>query len=371
MSIRVTNSMFTDQFRNEINSSLTLQANIQNQISSGLAFTQPSDSPLSFSLLKQQETSQTETNGYLTATSEASNEATTNSNAMSSLQNVMTQAGSLATQGVNTTLGSEGLIALGTEMATLVDQVQSIANQNENGYYSFGGTQNQPPVNASTPPGYNTGVVTNNNLKSIQIAANSNPVNVQIFSGSVDYTNAAYAAFGPTQSAAPEGGAPPSTVLAQTFATTAVLPATATNGSSMAGFLVKAGITDPNAITAAGGNPADPNAGGVDILGFLRNAAYTLSQGQALSTAQLQNITRASNYISEYVGQTTATLAQFGLNQQSLNTLKTSNEVQISTLSSANLAALSTDLSSAQVSYQGALDSGAKILQMSLLDYLH
>ena len=103
----------------------------------------------------------------------------------------------------------------------------------------------------------------------------------------------------------------------------------------------------------------------------MRALAQSLLGGQALSPDQLDNIIRAVNFTSQNVGSTAATEAQFALNNQALTSLQNATSEQISTLSSANVATLATDLSAAQTAYQGSLSSGAKILQLSLLDYLH
>lgn len=337
--MRVTTTGFTETFKRQTNDSLYRQYQLQDKIASGLAFTKSSDNPTSFALLKFQQTQQSETIGFEGATTEAKLQATRNYEAMADLQRTLSRANELM-QRSNGAVGSEGLKAIGAEMETLLSTVQSVANRNYDGYYSFGSTNNSQPVPTSTFASvtYGTG---NGLVKQIQVAPNSNAVDVAILAGE--------------PAAALVGAAgPPFTT---SFIDTAPIAAT------QEGFLVKSGATGSAAGSTTVGN-------GVDILGFIHSAATTLKNGLAVTQDQRVNMLRAGEYIAEYVGKTSATLAQFDLNKQALNSVKQTGLERIANLSEADLPGLSTDLARTQQAYQGALASGSKLLQISLLDYL-
>jgi flagellar hook-associated protein 3 FlgL len=339
--MRVTTTGFTETFKRQTNDSLYRQYQLQDKIASGLAFTKASDNPTSFALLKFQQTQQAETIGFEGATTEAKLQATRNYEAMADLQRTMSRANELV-QRANGVTGSEGTRALGQEMQTLITQIQAIANRSYDGYFAFGGTQNLAPITdpGTGPLGYTYNpAVTTNNLKTIQIAANSTAVDVQIFAGIAVGANAN---------------------LANSIAAN---PATGYNiTSDFVGFLVKAG--------AAGQAAGTDTSGGVDIIAFLQNASTSLLAGTAINENQRNDLLRAGNYVAEYVGKTSATLAQFDLNKQSLNSVKQTGLERIANLSEADLPGLSTDLARTQQAYQGALASGSKLLQISLLDFL-
>ncbi len=95
--------------------------------------------------------------------------------------------------------------------------------------------------------------------------------------------------------------------------------------------------------------------------------AFTATGGYASTMAQ---INAAVGLTSESVGIASAKLSQISLNGTDLNSTLSAQEQTMSSLTSLNTADAATELTQVQTAYQAALQSGAKILNLSILDYI-
>jgi flagellar hook-associated protein 3 FlgL len=235
---------------------------------------------------------------------------------LQSLQTISSRAGEIATSAVSSTASQSDLNNYGDEVNQLINQVVSAANTKDasTGQFLFGGTaSSQAPFTTTTDANGNVTAVTYNGNSSVnqaQIGAN--------LTTSVD------------------------------------IPGVNTGPSGAHGL-----ITD-----------SQTGADFINHLIALRNDLQT-GATTAISGTDNGNLQKDENNIAYQVAnngvqqnQLTAA-ATFATNStQSLNTM-------ISNASSADLVNTMVQLNQAQTAYQAALESGSKIMQLSLLNYIH
>jgi flagellar hook-associated protein 3 FlgL len=177
--MRVTSNTYTNLL---VSSSQTAQqqlATLQQEISTGNSIQAPSDDPSLYSEAAQDQNTLSQLGQYTQAASTATTLTAQNNQAMTSLHQIVAQAGEYLA-GVTSNMTSSDLQNVGTEMQSLVTELTSIVNQKgTDGSYLFGGTSNQAPVTSSGT--YNTG--TNGDTSTIDVQS-GNPVQVTIAAGS-------------------------------------------------------------------------------------------------------------------------------------------------------------------------------------------
>jgi flagellar hook-associated protein 3 FlgL len=177
--MRVTASTYTNLAISSSQSAQTQLAQLQQEISTGNSIQSPSDDPALYSQAAQDQSTLNQLNAYTQAAATATTMTAQNNTAMTSLHQVVAQAGEYLA-GVSTNMTTAQLQNVGTELQGLVTQLTSIVNQkSSDGSYLFGGTANVAPITSSGT--YNTG--TNGNTTTIDVQSN-NPVQVTIAAGS-------------------------------------------------------------------------------------------------------------------------------------------------------------------------------------------
>jgi flagellar hook-associated protein 3 FlgL len=177
--MRVTASTYTNLAINSSQSAQTQLAQLQQEISTGNSIQDPSDDPSLYSEAAQDQNTLNQLDAYTQAASTATTMTAQNNTAMTSLHQIVAQAGEYLA-GITSNMSASDLQNVGTEMQSLVSKLTTIVNQkSSDGTYLFGGTSNQAPVTSSGA--YNTG--TNGNTTTIDVQAN-NPVQVTIAAGS-------------------------------------------------------------------------------------------------------------------------------------------------------------------------------------------
>jgi flagellar hook-associated protein 3 FlgL len=176
--MRVTSNTYTNLI---VASSQTAQqqlATLQQEISTGNSIQNPSDDPTLYSQAAQDQNTLAQLGQFTQAAQTATTMTATNNQAMTTLHQIVAQAGEYLA-GVTSATSTTDLQNIGTEMQSLVTELTSIVNQQgTDGSYLFGGTSNQPPITSSGA--YST--ATNGNTTSIDVQA-SNPVQVTIAAG--------------------------------------------------------------------------------------------------------------------------------------------------------------------------------------------
>jgi len=318
--MRVTSNLFSESFKSQLQYLQERQMHFQNQISTGLKISKASDSPVGFQTAQIAGEQRYATNSYLNATGEAIATANYVHEATTDLQRLMSRAYEIGMRCTNVYAGDQ-LKAMSEEMTGIISQVADVANRQKGGTYLFGGTSNQASitVTSGTPTSYAYNAGTNSQTMKMEIAK-SNTVEISMLAGR------------------PGAG-------------------------GFSGFLVPTSTAtfDTSAATSD-----------IDALSALINLRDTLSAGQPIVPTQnsMVALKNCMDKSTEFVGKSAARLAGLTLNQTSLKQqLKTQSD-RVNDLTNVSLADAVTDLQKVQLHYEGAIQAGAKVLSISLLDYI-
>ena len=148
--MRITNNMVTNSMVTELQQLDTQQSQLQSEVSTGLAVTQPSDNPAAFGQdieLQSQSDQLTQYSDNATQALDLANSSYSGLNSMMSLYDRATQLGTLG----GSTNGSSSDSAYGTELDQIIQQAVQEANTQIGGQYIYGGTATStPPFTATT-----------------------------------------------------------------------------------------------------------------------------------------------------------------------------------------------------------------------------
>src|SRR6202166_351155 len=147
MSMRVTQTLNQLQFIASLNTLESNLAQTQNQISSNLSFTTPSQNPVAAGVVNDYNQALAQGTQYNTNANSAQTSLSTEDNAMSQVQTQLQSLRDLALQANSGGLSSQNLSAIATQATQIQATLVSLANtQDGNGAYIFGGfaTQTQP-----------------------------------------------------------------------------------------------------------------------------------------------------------------------------------------------------------------------------------
>jgi flagellar hook-associated protein 3 FlgL len=313
--MRIATHAYTNSMLSQFNTLAAQQYTLQNQVSTGLRVQAPADDPTAMqntlSDLAQQ-SAQTQYGANITT---LQSRATNVDGVLQSLQTISTRAGEIATTAGGATTSKADMTNYADEVNTLINQVVNAANTKDpsTGKYLFGGT-------ASGTAPFTTTTDANGNVTGVTYNGNSSVNQAQIGAG---------------------------------LTATADVPGVNTTGSGPRGL-----ITD--------------SASGADFINHLISLRNNLSSGNktAVTNTDTANLTKDENNIAYQV-------ANNGVVQNQLSaaaTFATSSSQNLSQMvsnsSSADLMTTMVQLNQAQTSYQAALQSSAKIMQLSLLTYL-
>ncbi|HTA30759.1 MAG TPA: flagellar hook-associated protein FlgL, partial [Candidatus Cybelea sp.] len=159
--MRVSNTSFSDNFLYQIGQLQSQQTTLQNQATTGLSVTLPEDDPSAMNQVLNLQAQSSSDNQYQTNISLIQSSATTSSDALTSLQSLVAQAGEIATQ-ASGVVSSTQLSTYATQVGQLIQQALQIANtQDSQNNYVFGGTQTgSAPFSATTDANGNVTAVT-------------------------------------------------------------------------------------------------------------------------------------------------------------------------------------------------------------------
>ncbi len=140
---------------NSLDSLTSLQDSLTSQLSSGLAVSSPSDNPLAASEDVALGSAISQDDAYVQSATTLEGRLQTSDSALGGVVTQLTSAISLATGGMNGTLDASNLTDISSQLASIRDQVVSLANTSYAGTYLFSGTAGttQPYTNdTSTSP---------------------------------------------------------------------------------------------------------------------------------------------------------------------------------------------------------------------------
>ena len=314
--MRVATNAYSDAMLNQFNSLTAQQNNLQTQAATGLRVRSAEDDPTAMRDTLSYLAKNTQQQQYSANIANLQTRANTINGVLQSLQKVSSRAGEIALTAASPANTAPDLNIYASEVNNLIQQVVTEANTKDpvSGQYLFGGT-------ASTTPPYTTTLDAAGNVTAVTYNGNSTVNQAQIGDG----------------------------------VTTAVdIPGENSSGSGARGLI------------------AD-TASGADFLNHLISLRNDLVAGNTagLTGADNTNLQKDENNIAYQVANNgvvqnklTAASALATSNSNSLNQM-TSNA------SSANLVNTMVQLNNTQTAYQAALQSGAKIMQLSILNYLH
>jgi flagellar hook-associated protein 3 FlgL len=198
--MRITQSLNQTQFLTALDSLESSLSQTQNQVSSGLAFTTPSQNPIAAGTVSNYNQVLAQSKQYTTNGNSAQTGLQTEDTALTQLQNQLQSLRSLALEANSGTQTGEDLTAIAAQATQIQNSLLTIANtQDGNGQYIFSGfaTQTQPFSVTATGAAY----AGDQGQQNVQIAAgqtvaagdNGDVVFNQIKTGNGVFTTAANA----------------------------------------------------------------------------------------------------------------------------------------------------------------------------------
>jgi flagellar hook-associated protein 3 FlgL len=310
--MRVTSNSFTNDLVTQLSTLASQQASLQAQAATGQRITLPEDDPAAVGEVLNMQTEASAVAQYQTNIQTQQQVAQSSFQAMQSLKTISDRANEIATLADGLKSPAD-LASYATEVTQLIQQAVQLANTKNNGSYLFAGTRSdQPPFSMTTGP---NGAVTG-----VTYSGNSSVAQTEI-------------AEGVTLS--------PQTVGANT------------TGSGPRGLFTDSRV-------------------GADLFSHLISLQNHLLSGDAASidsTDRPQLAKDEDNVIYQ--------LATNGAVQAQLETASSMAQDRLQSLQQgvsgqrdADLAQTLVKLSQTQTAYQAALQTGATVLKMSLLDYL-
>ena len=400
MTMRVTQSLNQTQFLSALD---TLESNLsqtQNQVSSGLNFTSPSQDPIAAGAVNNYDQALAQSQQYTANGNSAQTSLQTEDTALSQLQNQLQSLRSLALEANSGTQTGEDLTAIAEQATQIQNSLLTLANtQDGNGQYIFSGfaTQTQPFSLTATGASYSG----DQGQNQIQIAAgqtlasgdNGDVVFNQIKTGNGVFTVAANAA----NTGSGVIGATTVTGTAGYTGGTFSINFTAANAyqvENAAHVVVATGTYSPGqTITYGGaqvtlsGQPAvgdyfnvtpSANQSLFTTVQNLVNALQAGASGGASGNTNLNNgVAAALNNIDQAISQTSTVQASVG---GRLNTITTQQSVQtsqqtqlqqsISSLQSLDYASAITSLDSQNTTLSAAMQAYTLTQGLSLFKYI-
>ncbi len=313
--MRVATNAYTDSMLNQFNYLASQQYTLQNQASTGLAVQAPSDNPVAMQNTLNYLADNATQQQYSANIATLQSRATSVNSVLQSLQTVSSRAGEIATSAGDATSSQSDLNNYADEVNQLINQVVTAANTKDpsSGQYLFGGT-------ASGTAPFTTTTDANGDVTAVTYNGNSTVNQSQIGAN---------------------------------LTTSVDIPGVNTGASGARGL-----ITDQSS--------------GADFLNHLISLRDDLQSGNtaAISGTDSTNLQKDENNIAYQVAnngvqqnQLTAAATFATANSNSLNQL-------VSNTSSADLVNTMVQLSQAQTAYQAALESGSKIMSLSILNYI-
>jgi flagellar hook-associated protein 3 FlgL len=313
--MRIGTNSYTDTMIAQFNVLKSQQTKLQNEVSTGLSVSAPSDDPSAMQSTLSDLSSQSAQQQYSRNISTVQSKADTIYSVLQSLQTISNRIGEIATSAGDVTNSQTDLNNYAGEVTSLIQQAAQLVNTKDpaTGQYLFGGTNSgQQPFTVTTDA--------NGNVTGVTYSGNSSVNQTEIASGVTVSTD---------------------------------VPGENTSGSGAQGL-----ITDSRT--------------GADLFNHLISLQNDLLSGNTTAisgtdTANLQSDENNLTYQVAYNGnvQTRLTTASSLATSQS-NSLTG----LISNASSADLATTMTQLTQAQTAYQAALESSAAIIQLSILNFL-
>ena len=309
MSTRITSSMTTRSVLSDLNRIAAQQDLTRRQMSSGKAITKPSDDPYGAARAMSLRTDLAGVKQHQRNVDEAQSWMSVTSTTLSSITDLAQKARELTVQGATDTLSQSGRDAIADQIDQLIAGMKQEGNATYDGRYVLGGSRtNTPPYDATLTK--TDPSVTANDAYSGDAASQLREI-------------------GP-------------------------------------GVTIAVNVHGDEVLGGASGSSGN-------LLGVLRDVATHLRSGD---TAALGN--GDIKAVSDQIDNLLAVQARVGAGMNRLDTassrlaqIEESTTSMLSNTEDADMAEVITSYSTQQAVYQSALNAGARIVQTSLLDFLH
>jgi flagellar hook-associated protein 3 FlgL len=398
--MRVTQSLNQTQFLSALD---TLESNLsqtQNQVSSGLNFTTPSQDPIAAGAVNNYDQALSQSQQYTTNANSAQTSLQTEDTALSQLQSQLQSLRSLALEANSGTQTGEDLTAIAEQATQIQNSLLTLANtQDGNGQYIFSGfaTQTQPFSLTATGASY-AGDQGQNQIQiapgqTLASADNGDVVFNQIKTGNGTFTvaaNAGNTGSGILGATTVTGAAGYS---GKTYSINFTAPNTYQVVDSLGNVVVTNGAyTSGQAISFGGaqvtltGQPAAGDSfsvapsGNQSLFTTVQNLVSAMQTGASSPTAvpALNNaVSAALNNIDQAISQTSTVQASVGGRLNTITTqlsVQTSQQTQlqqsISSLQSLDYASAITSLDSQNTTLSAAMQAYTLTQGLSLFKYI-
>jgi len=310
--MRVTSGSYADRLISNLGSITSRQARYQAQISTGQRVALPEDDPAAVRRTLDLEGERGRVGQYGRNITRLKETAVATNTAMRSLSKIATRAGELAVK-ANSIRSTDDLKAYAAEVTQLIQQAVSSANSNLRGDAVLAGTRNGQPA-------YTLTLGTDGRVQSVTYNGNQDTPSLDI-------------AEGQELSASVVGSNP--------------------NGTGPAGL-----IEDPRS--------------GADLFNHLIQLQDQLlaGQGAQVTTTTAVALQADSDNLLRHIAANGVVQGRLEAASATVNDRLQALEGQISGETDADLAKALVRLNETQVSYQAALQTGGKILSLSLMDYI-
>jgi flagellar hook-associated protein 3 FlgL len=311
--MRISDSTFTDNFLSQIQQLEQQQNTLQEQSSSGLKVTLPEDNPAVMAQVLNLQTDSAANAAYQSNITQLQGAAMASGAAMTSLQTIISQVNEIATTASNGTNSSSQLSDYATQVASLIQEAVQLGNtQDADGNYIFGGTA------IDTKPFVVTTL--NGNITAVNYVGNPDVAESDIASNT--------------------------TVSAQ-------VPGANISGSGAEGL-----FTDSRT--------------GADLFNHMIALQQDLASGNtsAIASTDAPALNKDEDNIINQISANGVMQSALTAASNIATARNTHATTQISGDTSADLAQTITELSQTQTAYEAALESGTKVLQISLVNFL-
>ncbi|QAY67753.1 flagellar hook-associated protein FlgL [Paenibacillus protaetiae] len=162
MAIRMTNGIMQTQLMSNLNKNMNRLSNLQNQSSSGVRLTKPSDDPSGVAYALRYRSDLSYNDQYQTNTNSALSWMDMTDSTLGEAGDIVKRIKELAVQGSNGTNDATALGAIQKEMDQLKNQLIDIGNSKLNGKYIFNGENFTNKPYDTSDPSFNASAVTTN-----------------------------------------------------------------------------------------------------------------------------------------------------------------------------------------------------------------
>jgi flagellar hook-associated protein 3 FlgL len=313
--MRVATDSFTNNLISQVNTLSSEMDTLQNDVTTGLDVQSPSDNPDAMETTLNDLASQSAQEQYSNNITALQSQANSSYSVLQSLQSIISQAQSIATEAGSATVTQSDLNDYAGQVTALIQQaVQLVNSQNpETGQYLFGGTDSsQPPFTATTNA--------NGDVTAVTYQGNSS-------------VNQAEIAPGVTVSVA--------------------VPGVNNTGTGPQGL-----ITDSRT--------------GADLFNHLISLQNDLLSGNtgAVNGTDAQNLQNDENNVTYQVAYNGNVQTRLETASSFASTQSQSLNQGISNATSTDVVQATIQLSQTQAAYEAALETTSRVMQISLVDFL-